>query len=111
MKVPNLYYIFYFDVAGITCEKRDGIANNAKFTRNLIGYTDTFGTCFLSRPKNKYNGFTWNMKTHECFGIENATYINVEYGCCKSCIFNGKLLFAWVHSLSCDYNLVRVVVR
>ena len=84
----------YFHVAGITCKNTTGIANNAKFTRNLIGYTDSFAICFLSRPENKFNGFTWNEKTHECFGIENAITINDEYECCTSCIFNGKLLFA-----------------
>ena len=101
----------YFDVANITCKNTTGIANNAEFTRDLIGYTDSFLICFLSRPENKFNGFTWNEKTHECFGIENAISINDEYECCESCIFNGKILFAWVNSLSCDYNLVRVVVR
>ena len=84
----------YFDVAGQTCTKRKGIANNADFTRNLIGYSGTFATCFLSRQRNKYNGFTWDRKTHECFGIKNALDINDDYECCESCIFNGKLLFA-----------------
>ena len=92
----------YFDVAGQTCKKLTGIANNADFTRNLIGYSGTFATCFLSRQKNKYNGFTWDRKTHECFGIENAFNINDDYECCESCIFDGMLLFSWLHSLSCD---------
>ena len=96
----------YFDVANITCTEEDGIASNAKFTRNLIGYTERFSICFLSRPQNKYNGFTWNKDTHECFGIENALSINNEYECCESCVFNGKLVFASLHSLSCDYNVL-----
>ena len=86
MKVSNLYLNF-IDVAEITCKNTTGIANNAKFTRDLIGYTDSFVICFLSRPENKYTGFTWNRETHECFGIENALSINNEYECCESCIF------------------------
>ena len=84
----------YFDVAGQTCKKLTGIANNADFTRNLIGYSGTFATCFLSRQKNKYNGFTWDRKTHECFGIENAFNVNDDYECCESCIFNGMPLLS-----------------
>ena len=79
----------YFDVGAITCEKKKGIAYNANNTRNRIARTDTFWICFLSRPGNKYNGFTWNKETYECFGIENALVINDAYECCESCIFNG----------------------
>ena len=100
----------YFDVANITCEKLPGIATNADSTRNLIGYSGTFKTCFLSRQKNMYSGFTWDRKTHECFGIENALDINDDYECCESCIFNGKLLFAKPHSLSCK-TYKRFVMR
>ena len=105
MKIFRYILHLYFDVEGVRCEKRIGIANNADFTRNIIGYSGMFATCFLSRQRNKYNGFTWDRKTHECFGIKNALDINDDYECCESCIFNGKLLFAWLYSLSCDYEI------
>ena len=110
---PNGYFCdgYHCKNAEMKCERKKGIANNDQFTRDLIGYTDSFVICFLSRPENKFNGFTWNEKTHECFGIENALSINNEYECCDSCVFNGKLVFASLHSLSCDYNLVIVVMR
>ena len=43
----------------------------------------------MSRGDNKANGFTWDVKTRECYAINDAEFINEQETLSKSCIFDG----------------------
>ena len=95
--VPFLYLvilsIFLLFVAGPLCRKTIGAAVNLKFSRELIGKTDTFDICAMSR-RGRYreaNGVTWHKDEHFCWFTFKANNIRKEEICCEACILDGKI--------------------
>lgn len=77
---------------GPTCVPIAGLAMNLNFTRDLIGITDTLPICVMARGDTNANGFAWNSKNKECYGITDANQIDTKETDWKSCIFTSKLI-------------------
>ena len=90
----NFFLFTLYLLVGPYCKKSTGTANNKNFTRTLIGITDSFEVCVMSRGGGiDANGFTWDMKSRECFAINDAIFINDRETYSQSCIFDGITLY------------------
>ena len=78
--------------AGSYCTPTKGLASNRNFTKELLSYTESIQICVMARGETKANGFAYNSKTGECFGITNAHAIDKKETFWESCIFTSKFL-------------------
>ena len=83
-------------LVGPTCDPIVGLAMNLNFTRALIGFIDTLRICVMARGDTNANGFAWNSKNTECYGITNANQIDTKETNWKSCIFTSKLVIGMI---------------
>ena len=76
---------------GPRCIVKTGLASNLNHTRELISNTPSLSICVMARETSNLNGFAWNSKTRDCYGIKDAIVINTKETIWKSCIFDSKL--------------------
>ena len=85
LKTPS-----FLTLVGPLCKQRIGAAYNVNFSRTLIGQTDSFDICVMSRDGRTANGMTWDENSKECFVIDDAIDIDKTETSSQSCIFQSR---------------------